>query len=268
MKKDPEGEERVRLLESEMAEATRRIEQLDRLRREYLSNVSHEFRTPLTVIRGYAEYLLASDEVEVHTVHDVARVLLESADRVIDLVDTLIDVGRIEQVATGETPPRESVDLAQLARAATSATRGAGQRKQVELQLELPPGPLWVRGDGALLHQMLRKLLDNAIKYSPASSRVLVRGRRSEGAYLIEVEDQGVGIALEHQARIFEKFYMVDGGLARRAAGTGVGLYLAREIARLHRGAIEVCSRPGEGSRFTVRLPPEEPEGAGVAEPA
>jgi len=247
-----------------MAEATRRIDQLDRLRREYLSNVSHEFRTPLTVIRGYAEYLLSSDEVDTDTVHDVARVLLESADRVIDLVDTLIDVGRIEQVAASDTHPSESVDLAQLARAATTATRGAGSRKHVELQLELPPDPLWVRGDGALLHQMLRKLLDNAIKYSPASSRVMVRGRRGEGEHLIEVEDQGIGIAPEHQARIFEKFYMIDGGLTRRAGGTGVGLYLAREIVRLHQGAIEVSSHPGKGSCFTVRLPPGEAERAGA----
>lgn len=249
-----------------MAEATRRIEQLDRLRREYLSNVSHEFRTPLTVIRGYAEYLLSSDDVSIEKVHEVAHVLLESADRVIDLVDTLIDVGRIEQVAASRTKPRESVDLAQLARAASSASSSAGLRKQVELQLELPPEPLWVRGDGALLHQMLRKLLDNAIKYSPPSSRVVVRGRRDGDANAVDVEDQGIGIADEHQARIFEKFYMVDGGLARRAGGTGVGLYLAREIARLHDGSIEVSSRPGEGSRFTVRLPPRVDRGGGASE--
>jgi signal transduction histidine kinase len=115
---------------------------------------------------------------------------------------------------------------------------------------------------------MLRKLLDNAIKYSPASSRVLVRGRRGEREHLIEVEDQGIGIALEHQARIFDKFYMIDGGLARRAGGTGVGLYLAQEIARLHRGAIEVSSSPGQGSRFTVRLPPESAEPPPAAGPA
>jgi len=252
---DPEDAERVRRLQSEMAEATRQIEQLDRLRREYLSNVSHEFRTPLTVIRGYAEYLLSSDEVEIDALHDVARVLLESADRVIDLVDTLIDVGRIEQVAAGQTQNDESVDLAQLARAASAATGSIGSRKQVDLQLELPPEPLWVRGDGALLHQMLRKLLDNAVKYSPTSSPVTVRGRRVDGERLIEVEDRGIGIAPEHQARIFDKFYMIDGGLSRRAGGTGVGLYLAREIARLHRGSIEVSSELGAGSRFTVRLP-------------
>jgi signal transduction histidine kinase len=218
------------------------------------------------VIRGYAEYLLASDDVDAETVHDVAKVMLESADRVIDLVDTLIDVGRIEQVAASEVRPSESVDLAQLARAATSATRGAGERKKVELVVDLPPEPLWVRGDGALLHQMLRKLLDNAVKYSPASSRVLVRGRRGERDHRIEVEDQGQGIAPEHHDRIFEKFYMVDGGLARRAGGTGVGLYLAREIARLHEGAIEVSSQPGAGSCFTVRLPPGDVERVGAAE--
>jgi two-component system, OmpR family, phosphate regulon sensor histidine kinase PhoR len=235
-------------------------EELDLLRREYLRNVSHEFRTPLTVIRGYAEYLLGAEDLDGERLREVAAVLLESTDRVIDLVDTLIDVGRLEQAAARDSLPMESVDLAQLARSAAGAIRVAAEKKQLDLELVLPDRPLWVRGDGSLLLQMLRKLLDNAIKYSGPSSRVTVRGRCGAGWQVLEVEDRGVGISREHLSRIFDKFYMVDGSLARQARGTGVGLYLVREIARMHQGMVDVTSEVGAGSCFTVSLPP----GAGL----
>jgi signal transduction histidine kinase len=239
-------------------------EELDLLRREYLRNVSHEFRTPLTVIRGYAEYLLGAEELDPERLREVATVLLDSTDRVIGLVDTLIDVGRLEQVAARDALPTESVDLAQLARSAAEAVRAAAEKKQLELELILPDRPLWVRGDGSLLLQMLRKLLDNAIKYSGPASRVTVHGRCEDGRRLLQVEDRGAGIPRDHLPRIFDKFYMVDGGLARRAPGTGVGLYLVREIVRLHQGTVEVTSEVGAGSCFTVQLPagggsPEDP---------
>jgi signal transduction histidine kinase len=237
-------------------------EELDLLRREYLRNVSHEFRTPLTVIRGYAEYLLGAEDLDGERLREVAAVLLESTDRVIDLVDTLIDVGRLEQAAARDSTPMESVDLAQLARSAAGAIRGAAEKKQLELELDLPDRPLWVRGDGSLLLQMLRKLLDNAVKYSGPSARVTVRGRSDGSRQVLEVEDRGVGISQEHLSRIFDKFYMVDGSLARQARGTGMGLYLVREIVRLHQGTVEVSSEIGTGSCFAVSLPP----GSGLTE--
>jgi len=237
-------------------------EELDLLRREYLRNVSHEFRTPLTVIRGYAEYLLGAEDLDEGRLREVAAVLLESTDRVIDLVDTLIDVGRLEQAVARDSVPMESVDLAQLARSAIGSVRAAAEKKQLELALVLPDRPLWVRGDGSLLLQMLRKLLDNAVKYSGPSSRVTVRGRCDAGRQVLEVEDRGVGISQEHLSRVFDKFYMVDGSLARQARGTGIGLYLVREIARLHQGTVEVNSEVGTGSCFTVSFPP----GAGLPE--
>jgi two-component system phosphate regulon sensor histidine kinase PhoR len=102
---------------------------------------------------------------------------------------------------------------------------------------------------------VVRKLVDNAVKYSRSGGRVEVRARLEEGNVLLEVEDVGIGIPAEHLDRIFEKFYTVDGGLDRRAGGAGVGLYLVREIVRLHEGTVRVESRPGHGSLFAVRLP-------------
>jgi two-component system phosphate regulon sensor histidine kinase PhoR len=148
------------------------------------------------------------------------------------------------------------------------ALRLAAQKKDVAVHLDFPPAGLGLEGDGNLLHQVVRKLVDNAVKYSPAGARVLVRGRADGDEVALEVEDFGVGIPAEHLPRIFEKFYMVDGGISRRVGGTGVGLYLVREIVRLHHGTVAVRSNPGQGSVFSVRLPRQFPGPSGPAAPA
>ena len=240
---------------SEMAEANRRLAELDQLRQQYLRNVSHEFRTPLTVIKGYAEYLMDAGGTDERTLRDVMRILVESCDRVIDMVETLIEVSRIEQGAAQQTLQVQSLDLEEVATASVDPLKPSAAKKGVILTFDFPTEPLGLQGDGGLLHHVVRKLVDNAVKYSPQGSQVVVRGRRRGEELELQVEDYGIGIAEEHLSRIFEKFYMVDGGIARRSGGTGVGLYLVREIVRLHRGSVHVRSHPGQGSVFSVRLP-------------
>ena len=148
------------------------------------------------------------------------------------------------------------LDLREVAQSSVESLSAFAARKRISVEMEFRPGDLCLQGDTGLLQQVVRKLLDNALKYSPAGARVLLRARTGAAAELhLEVEDAGIGIAAEHLPRIFEKFYMVDGSVARRVGGTGVGLYLVREIVRLHRGTVEVTSRPGQGSVFSVRLP-------------
>jgi PAS domain S-box-containing protein len=245
--------EQARAHLQQVVESNRRLEELDRLRREYLRNISHEFRTPLTVIRGYAEFLLESHPEG--SLHEVMKVLVESSDRVIDLVDTLIDVSRIEQGQDNSILNVRRLDLRELAEGSVETLRFTAARKKVQVELDFPAGDCKLEGDGSLLHQVVKKLVDNAVKYSPPGGRVMVRARPAEEEMQLEVEDRGIGIAAEHLPRIFEKFYMVDGSIARRVGGTGVGLYLVREIVRLHHGSVEVKSLPGEGSTFSVRLP-------------
>ncbi|MGE0452181.1 MAG: GAF domain-containing protein [Vicinamibacteria bacterium] len=248
-----------------LAAANLRLEQLDRLRQEYLRNVSHEFRTPLTVIRGYAEYLQGADELASGPLRDVTRVMIESCDRVIDLVDTLIEVSRVEQGIAAASLRRSPLDLRAVARASLEPLGAAAERRGIAIELDFPEQPLSVQGDPDLLPQVFRKLVDNAIKYCGDGRRVVVRARPLAGGALLEVQDFGIGIAPENRERIFEKFFMVDGGLTRRVGGTGVGLYLAREILKLHGGTIEVESAPGAGSVFRVKLPREVPPAGGVA---
>jgi signal transduction histidine kinase len=237
-----------------VTEAKRRLEELDRMRQQYVRNVSHEFRTPLTVIKGYAEYLMEAGPQEPGALRDVMRVVTDSCDRVIDMVDTLLEVSRLEQ---GGEPALaiSSVDLAEVARTAAEALGRNAEKKGVQLVLELPGEPLALEADVGLLQHLARKLVDNAVKYSASGTAVIVRARRAGEALELEVEDAGIGIAAEHLPHIFEKFYMVDGGIARRVGGAGVGLYLVREIVRLHRGTVDVRSHPGQGSVFSVTLP-------------
>ena len=249
-----------------VVEANRRLEELDRLRQGYLRNVSHEFRTPLTVIRGYAEFLGETGTPGPEGLKDVMRILVESCDRVIDLVDTLLEVSRVEQGEAERILEVQTLDLRELAAASLEPVRPAAERKGVALDLEFTEDSLEMEGDRGLLRQVVRKLVDNAVKYSPPGGRVAVRGCARGDELALEVEDRGIGIAQEHLSRIFEKFYMVDGGVTRRLGGTGVGLYLVREIVKLHKGAVDVQSHPGQGSVFSVRLPrrikPPQPRAA------
>ncbi len=240
---------------SELAEANRRLEDLDRLRQEYLRNVSHEFRTPLTVIRGYAEYLQGAEPPDPKSLRDLMRIVIESCDRVIDMVDTLIEVSRVEQGAAAAALHVQRLDLKELLTSSLEPLQPQAARKGVKLAVELPKKRLEVSGDAGLLQQVVRKLVDNAIKYSAKDSRVRIAGRDARDHIELLVEDEGVGIAAEHLPRIFEKFYMGDGGLTRRVAGAGVGLYLVREILKLHDAQVAVRSEPGRGARFTVQLP-------------
>ncbi|HET9300654.1 MAG TPA: GAF domain-containing protein, partial [Candidatus Polarisedimenticolaceae bacterium] len=240
---------------SEMAEANRRLAELDQLRQQYLRNVSHEFRTPLTVIKGYAEYLMDAGAADDRSLRDVMRILVESCDRVIDMVDTLIEVSRIEQGTAQQALQVQALDLREVATTSVDPLKPTAAKKGVNVTFDFPLEPLGLQGDGGLLHHVVRKLVDNAVKYSSHGGQVVVRGRPQGEELELQVEDFGIGIAEEHLPRIFEKFYMVDGGIARRSGGTGVGLYLVREIVRLHRGSVHVRSHPGQGSVFSVRLP-------------
>jgi two-component system phosphate regulon sensor histidine kinase PhoR len=207
------------------------------------------------VIKGYAEYIMDAGTHDDRALREVMKIIVESCDRVIDMVDTLIEVSRVEQGAAEQTLQIQKLDLREVALSSVETLKHAAAKKSISLDLQFPGEPLDLFGDSGLLHQVVRKLVDNALKYSPSGARVAVRGRADGDGLVLEVEDHGIGIPPEHLRLIFEKFYMVDGGIARRVGGTGVGLYLVREIVRLHSGTVDVRSLPGQGSVFSVRLP-------------
>lgn len=228
-------------------------ERLNLMRKDFVANVSHELKTPLAAIRGFAETLIDGALEDPATARRFSERILEQCHRLGDLLDDLLTLSRLE----GTEPFRavERVELRELAAEAAELVAARAAAKSVTVAVE--PGPaVAVDGDADGLVRLLANLLDNGIKYNRAGGAVTVRIEEREGQASIEVRDTGIGIPTAHVARIFERFYRVDKGRAREEGGTGLGLAIVKHVAQAHQGRVEVESEPGAGSTFRVLLPP------------
>jgi len=224
------------------------LRRLERVRRDFVANVSHELKTPLTAIQGFAETLLAGalDDREnrrrfLEIIRDHARRLARLTDDLLKLA--LIEAGKLEL----EFQP---VAVAQLIEACVETTRIKAQQKQQTLEVDCPGGLPAAHGDRSRLADVLQNLLDNAVQYTPEGGRITVRARPADGRVVITVSDTGIGIPLADQERIFERFYRVDAARSREVGGTGLGLAIAKHIVEAHGGRIWVESTVGQGSDF------------------
>jgi two-component system phosphate regulon sensor histidine kinase PhoR len=222
------------------------------MRRDFVANVSHELKTPLAAIRGYAETLRDGALDEPPTARRFTDRILSQCRRLQELLDDLLILSRLE--GTDAALDREPVDLDAVARRAVELLTPAAREKRVEIELVEEEVPA-VQGDAGNLERLLLNLLDNAIKYNRPDGRITVRLGRCGGDALLEVSDTGIGIPAEAIPRIFERFYRVDKGRAREEGGTGLGLAIVKHIAQAHGGQVDVESRVGRGSTFRVRLP-------------
>jgi PAS domain S-box-containing protein len=253
-----------------------RIRQAERAKADFVATVSHELRTPITPIKGYVELLQARGaSMTEDKRQDMLRIIAERAEHMARLVEDLLLASRISSERGGTAVPglrRECTDLVEAARrAATDWLRGPNSR----LELDLPERPLEVDADPLRLVQVLDNLLSNAHKYSPGEQPVRLRVWRQDGWAKAAVVDRGRGIPREELDRIFEKFHRVEDPMTMTTGGTGLGLYIARELARAMGGEIEAASALRRGSTFTVRLPvaaardrPPEPEPDAERRPA
>jgi PAS domain S-box-containing protein len=233
-----------------------RIRQAERAKTDFVATVSHELRTPITPIKGYVEILQArGPNLSEDKRQDMLRIVAERADHLARLVEDLLLASRISSEPGGTAVvgmQRECTDLAEAARrAAADWLRGPGSR----LELELPAGPLEVDADPLRLVQVLANLISNAHKYSPTDQEVRLRVWRDNGWAMAAVSDRGRGIPREELDRVFDKFHRVEDPMTMTTGGTGLGLYIARELTRAMGGEIEATSAPRRGSTFTVRLP-------------
>jgi len=228
-----------------------REKELERLRAEFIQNVTHELRQPLTLVRGYVE-MLAREQVDEETRQRLSDLALA---RTIDLME------RVEAITTfhslPRTPPKpELVDLADLTDTALKMVWQKAFRAGVTFCLERPPHPLHVMADPFWLLEALKQLLDNAIKFSPEGSFVSVRLLATEDEACVEVADQGIGIPATELDQVFVPFHQLDGSASRRFSGMGLGLAIAREIAEAHRGELRAISGgQNSGSTFVLALP-------------
>lgn len=231
-----------------------RLRRLENMRRDFVANVSHELKTPITAIQGFVETLREGAVEDPAQARKFLEIVARQADRLSGIIDDLLSLSRIEQDAENARIDTVRVRLADVLRGALADCQTLAAERGVEVTLKCPED-FFLRVNPHLLEQAVSNLLDNAIKYSDTGRRVDVEAERQGDQALIRVRDQGWGIAAEHLPRLFERFYRVDKGRSRTLGGTGLGLSIVKHIAQAHGGTVTVESTPGQGSTFTLRLP-------------
>ena len=223
---------------------------LEAVRRDFVSNISHELKTPVGALGLLAETLAGEEDPEV--VNRLAGRIQAEAQRVARIMDDLLDLSRIE---SEETPTREPVPVHIVVATAAERVRSAAEHRGIRIRIGEPPHDITVLGDRRQLVSALYNLMENAVKYSDPGSTVEVGGRTDGHWVELRVRDHGIGIPAQDLERIFERFYRVDRARGRDTGGTGLGLAIVRHVAGNHGGEVLVDSREGEGSTFTLRLP-------------
>jgi two-component system phosphate regulon sensor histidine kinase PhoR len=235
---------------------------LEETRADFVATVSHELRTPLASIHGAANTLRIRDEqLRPGTRRELLEIVFEQSERLAHLVDQIL---LANQLSSGTAHvERRSFDAAEAARDAVAGMRPALPR-EIELDAHLPPESVRAVGDPDRVRQILLNLVENALKYSPGGGRVDVLVKPEAGCVRFSVRDEGLGIPSAEQERIFEKFYRLDASMSRGVGGSGLGLFICRELVELMDGRIWVTSQPGVGSTFSFELPVSEPASLAV----
>jgi len=233
------------------------LRRLETMRRDFVANVSHELKTPLTSIAGYAETLVG-ETPDAPTTRRFLEVILVNARRMQRLVDDLLDLSRIE--SGGWLPAPESVDVADTAAEVLEAFADRAHAVGVTLQVEVPPDAPALIADPQAVRQILTNLVDNALRYTPRGGRVSVAARHEQHDTIIEIRDTGSGIPAEHLPRLFERFYRVDPSRSRAEGGTGLGLAIVKHLVEAHGGICTAESNLGQRTNIRIRIPDPSPE--------
>ena len=234
-----------------------RLRRLETLRRDFVANVSHELKTPITAIKGCVETLLDGAIADPGASRRFLEIIARQGERLNAIIDDLLTLSRIEQDAEKHDIPMQLGSVREVVQAAIQSCSVTAAARSVALELDCPevfPATI----SPPLLEQALVNLIDNAVKYSDEGAVVGISVRYDGEELLIAVGDQGCGIPREHLSRLFERFYRVDKARSRKVGGTGLGLAIVKHIVQAHRGRVMVKSTPGEGSVFTIVLPARE----------
>ncbi|PTG23741.1 two-component system histidine kinase PnpS [Staphylococcus chromogenes] len=227
------------------------LKKLENLRRDFVANVSHELKTPITSIKGFTETLLDGAKNDEASLDMFLNIMLKESNRIQSLVDDLLDLSKIEQNTELD---KHSIRLSKVAHHALEMIQPLAQDKNIELIDEINDN-VTAMADESKMSQVIVNLLSNAVNYSPPDKTITIRVYNKERCKVIEVIDQGIGIAKEETYRIFERFYRVDKARSRDSGGTGLGLSITKHIVEGYQGTIEVESELGKGSIFRVQLP-------------
>jgi two-component system phosphate regulon sensor histidine kinase PhoR len=228
------------------------LRRLESLRREFVANASHELRTPIAAVRSATETLRHGALDDPPAAGRFVDIIERNAQRLQSLVEDMLDLSKLESQEF--KLKRDRVELGSVVPIVLALFRERADKKGVRLAADLPPTPLAIEGDARALEHVLSNLVDNAVKYCPAGSSVVVSALQQDDRVRLVVTDTGPGIPAEHLPRLFERFYRVDAGRSRELGGTGLGLSIVKHMVEAMRGAVSVESQVGKGSTFTVSL--------------
>jgi signal transduction histidine kinase len=228
------------------------IRRLETVRRDFVANVSHELKTPLTAIRGFAETLTTELSADAHHAQ-FAETIRANAERMQHLIDDLLDLSRIE--SGGWTPSPVAVDVAAAAAEAAAPYREEAEQRGLRIETRIEPAAATLRADPVAVRQALGNLVENAVRYTPAGGSVTIFARREREQVVLGVRDTGAGIPREHLPRIFERFYRVDPARSRAAGGTGLGLAIVKHLVEAHGGQVRAESDVGRGTTVLMSFP-------------
>jgi two-component system phosphate regulon sensor histidine kinase PhoR len=230
-----------------------RLRRLERVRQDFVANVSHELKTPITSIKGFVETLRDGAIDEPQRAGRFLEIIASQADRLGAIIEDLLNLSRLEQESESAELRLEVAPLAPVIEEAVTVCHLAAENKKIDIRVECP-ADLTARINGPLLEQAVSNLLDNAIKYSEPGQAVQVQARATADGADILVADRGSGIPAEHLPRLFERFYRVDKARSRQLGGTGLGLAIVKHISNALGGSVSVTSKPGSGSTFSIHL--------------
>lgn len=231
-----------------------RTRQLEGVRRDFVANVSHELKTPVTSIKGFVETLLEGAINEPGQAQRFLRIIAKHSERLNAIIEDLLSLSRLEEDSEKRRLSFEKTSIRPTLVSAIELSKVKAEEKRIIVEL-LCDKEITAQINSALIEQAVLNLIDNAIKYSRDNSKIQVKAEETADEVIITVSDEGCGIEKEHLDRIFERFYVVDKGRSRKLGGTGLGLSIVKHIAQVHGGHIEVESNFGKGSTFEIHLP-------------
>jgi two-component system phosphate regulon sensor histidine kinase PhoR len=231
-----------------------RLKNIDQIRKDFVANVSHELKTPVTSIKGFLETLRDGAINDPNAAERFLDIAIKHTDRLTTIIEDLLKLSRVEQDADRGAMKLEKASICEAIQSVARFLEAVAQERGIKIIVECEAS-LQINMNRPLFEQALSNLVDNAIKYSGPDSDVSISANRIDQEVIIEVRDKGCGIPSDQLQRIFERFFRVDRARTRAKGGAGLGLSIARHIINLHAGTIEASSGIGQGSVFTIHVP-------------
>ncbi|WP_110114086.1 ATP-binding protein [Bacillus sp. CGMCC 1.16541] len=228
------------------------LKKLEQMRKDFVANVSHELKTPITSIKGFSETLLEGAMEDTQLREQFLHIILKESERMQGLIQDLLDLSKVEQ--QGFKLNVQAVNVKVMLEEIVMVLSNKTEEKDIELETKLPEDEVWIQGDTQRLKQVFINLISNAVTYTPKGGHVQAELIELDEEIIVKVSDTGIGISTEEIPRIFERFYRVDKARSRNSGGTGLGLAIVKHLIEAHKGQIEVTSTVGEGTVFSVRL--------------